>query len=652
MNASVTPEISILVCAYNMQRELPRTVYTLSSAYQTGLDGAAYELVVLDNGSTPAVDGDALRAIVPHVRVIRPDVCMASPARAINAAMRQLRGELLGLWIDGARLASPGIVGRAVEAWQADASRAIGTLAFHLGPDVQMRSVFDGYDVATEDALLASVPWRQDGYRLFDIAVPAGSSAAGWFGCIEETNGFFADRGLWHTLGGLDERFAAPGGGFVNLDLWRRAVEASQRQPWMILGEGTFHQVHGGAATNGTHEARAAMGREYEEIHGCAFEMPTYQARFVGNFSGRRMSPVCPVFQGAATSQEPPTPRAGSAARQAVKAKLRKLRKLRKLLQLARIKGSVKPKQPTAPLQRVLLVLGMHRSGTSALSGLLCQQGFLAPHNPVCGDANNPTGYWEPQRIRDFHDGLMESVQSSWHDPLLPVLPWQPPHLEPALAQLEQALAADFPTPAPQAVALIKDPRQCRLLPLWNALFAQRPLQVAVVLAVRPPEAVAASLLSRDQLPPDRGLLLWLSHTLEAERATRQLPRLVLSYEQLLQDPVAVVQRCQQLAGLPITTPSPEWLSAWIRPELNRHRGLPEGVDPEGDTTTLLQWANTVYAALLEPAAEQQRQALDRADQVVRQMLQALLEQGDGSASRGCSGCVVLKRAAGHPQSR
>ena len=80
--------------------------------------------------------------------------------------------------------------------------------------------------------------------------------------------------------------------------------------------------------------------------------------------------------------------------------------------------------------------------------------------------------------------------------------------------------------------------------------------------------------MNRDQLPVDRGLLLWLSLTLEAERATRQLPRLVLSYEQLL------------------------------------------------------QWANTVYTALVEPAAEQQRELLDWAKEVVQQKLQALLEQG------------------------
>jgi hypothetical protein len=310
-----------------------------------------------------------------------------------------------------------------------------------------------------------------------------------------------------------------------------------------------------------------------------------------------------------------------AAKRQAVMANLRQA------LELVGVPGPAEP-EPQVALQRVLLVLGMHSSGTSALAGLLCQQGFQAPHNPDGGDAHNPTGYWEPEQIRAFHNSLLEGAQSSWEDPLLPVLPWQPQNLMTALADLEQALAADFPAPDPQAVALIKDPRQCRLLPVWNDLFERRPYQVAVVLAVREPEVVAASLVSRDQLPLDRALLLWLSHTLEAERSTRQLPRLVLSYEQLLQDPAAAVQRCQQLAGLPITTPSAELLGHWIRPGLNHHQRSSGGLDPNGESKTLLQWANTVYAALVEPAAEQQRELLDRAQAVVQQKLQALLEQG------------------------
>jgi hypothetical protein len=175
---------------------------------------------------------------------------------------------------------------------------------------------------------------------------------------------------------------------------------------------------------------------------------------------------------------------------------------------------------------------------------------------------------------------------------------------------------------------LIKDPRQCRLLPLWNVLLAQRPFQVAVVLVVRQPEAVAASLVSRDQLPLERALLLWLSHTLEAERETRHLPRLVLSYEQLLQEPAAVVQRCQQLAVIPTTTPAADLLDTWIRPDLNHHQPSTAGLAAKGESQTLMDWANRVYQALVAPVADPQRELLDRAHAVLRAKLQALLEQG------------------------
>ena len=284
------PQLSILVCAFNMARELPRTLFTLSPQYQRHDAGLNWEVVVLDNGSNPPVNAEELRSAIGDVRVIRPDDPKASPAAAINAAMAELRGEVLGLWIDGARLASPGLVQCAIDAWLADPSRAIGTLAFHLGPDVQMRSVFQGYDAAVEDALLGSVPWREDGYRLFDISVLAGSSLGGWFGCINETNGLFMDRSMWSRLEGLDERFEAAGGGFVNIDLWERAIAESNDRPWMVLGEGTFHQVHGGVATNGLPENRDLMRREYASIHGKPFAPRIYRPQFVGTLDGKRFA--------------------------------------------------------------------------------------------------------------------------------------------------------------------------------------------------------------------------------------------------------------------------------------------------------------------------------------------------------------------------
>jgi cephalosporin hydroxylase len=281
------PDISLVICAYNMARELPRTLFTLSPSYQRGVEALHIEVIVVDNGSTPPVKADEAMAMLPGARVIRVENASPSPARAINDAMAATRGTMVGLWIDGARMATPGILARAHEAWSQDPRSPVSTLAFHLGPDMQARSVEDGYDAAAEDALLASVPWQNDGYRLFDVAVLAGSSKTGWFGSISETNGLFMDRVLWDKLGGLDTRFASPGGGYVNLDLWSRAVKASRGGPWMILGEGTFHQVHGGAATNSSGEARAAMRAEYETIVGRPFKAPRYEAKYVGGLDQR-----------------------------------------------------------------------------------------------------------------------------------------------------------------------------------------------------------------------------------------------------------------------------------------------------------------------------------------------------------------------------
>lgn len=279
-------QLSLLICAHDMERELPRTVESLSPGRQRGVEAQDYELIVLDHGSARPVDEAALRRLAPNLRVIRvAPPTPVSPVAAINRAMATARGPYLGLMIDGARIASPGLIATALLALRADASRVVGSLGFHLGPDVQMNSVFAGYDQAVEDALLASVPWQQDGYRLFDISVLAGSSAKGWLAPMAESNALFLAAGLWHSLGGLDTRFASPGGGLANLEFWARAVAASADEPWVMLGEGTFHQVHGGAATNSPAAARGAMLEEYRQIFGHRFQAPAYQSRLIGRLS-------------------------------------------------------------------------------------------------------------------------------------------------------------------------------------------------------------------------------------------------------------------------------------------------------------------------------------------------------------------------------
>ena len=281
----MAPNISIVVCCYNMARELPRTIRSLSPVMQHGMQGSDYEIIVVDNGSTKPFDEDACRQWGADLRVMRIDPASASPSpvHAVNAGIAQARGDLIGVLIDGARIASPGLIRFAAMADKLADRAVILTLGFHLGAQVQMESVLKGYDRQQEDRLLDQSGWTEDGYRLFDISVFAGSSAGGWFGPINESNAIFMRKALWNELGGFDERFQSPGGGYVNLDALARAVALPGATVVTLLGEATFHQVHGGVATNAIDNPHDAFQAEYLKIRGHPFQAPAYETFYVGS---------------------------------------------------------------------------------------------------------------------------------------------------------------------------------------------------------------------------------------------------------------------------------------------------------------------------------------------------------------------------------
>ena len=276
------PDVSVIVIVYNMAREAPRTLLSLSAAYQRNIDARRYEVIVVDNGSTPPFDLHALEKLDGNFRLIRIDDAKPSPAQAINRGLAEARGKLIGVMIDGARIASPGVIALAAKAQRLAERTVILTLGFHLGPQVQMKSVLEDYDQKQEDRLLEDSGWTEDGYRLFDISVFAGSSANGWFEPISESNAVFMCKALWDELGGFDERFRAPGGGLVNLDTLSRAVRLRDVDVVTLLGEGTFHQIHGGVATNSTTSPWDLFHAEYKEIRGHAFQSPAYRSLYLG----------------------------------------------------------------------------------------------------------------------------------------------------------------------------------------------------------------------------------------------------------------------------------------------------------------------------------------------------------------------------------
>ena len=277
-----SPKLSAVVIAHEMQRELPRTLRSLSADMQKGISAEDYEIIVVDNGSVDMSAHAEWVKIAPNARVIGLQTGNVSPCRAVNIGIAAAKAEHIGVFIDGARIASPGILARSLETMQKEKDAVVGTFGFHLGHEIQAEAVKKGYDAAAEDALLSKAKWEDDGYRLFDISVFAKSSGKGWNVLPSESNGVFMHRSLWKDLNGFEERFRSPGGGLANLDFWKRACEHSGTQVNMLLGEGTFHQVHGGVSSNAAVSQRPAFDAEYEAVRGTAFRRPDVPAQFTG----------------------------------------------------------------------------------------------------------------------------------------------------------------------------------------------------------------------------------------------------------------------------------------------------------------------------------------------------------------------------------
>lgn len=278
---AASPSLSVVVVVHDMARELPRTLETLAVPYQRGIDPDAYEIIVVDNSSARPLDAGLIEAFPGHIRLVRLDPAPPSPARAANTGIGQARGDLVGLIIDGARMASPGLLALATRAAGLAPNPVVATLGWHLGPVRHMDAATVGYDQRAEDELLAGIDWRTDGYRLFEVSTLAGSSARGWFGPMGESSALFLPRTLWADLGGLDEAFALPGGGLVNHDVYRRACARDDTELVVLLGEGTFHQYHGGAATSGRF-GWDEMHADYQARRGGPYRPPPDEALYIG----------------------------------------------------------------------------------------------------------------------------------------------------------------------------------------------------------------------------------------------------------------------------------------------------------------------------------------------------------------------------------
>jgi hypothetical protein len=284
------PRLTVVVIFFNMRREAPRTLWSLTPGYQLHVEADAYEVIAVDNGSDDKLDPDDVRSFGTNFRLVSFDSDSPSPAPAINHAAQLAQGTRLMVLIDGARILSPGILHYTTRAFEAFDNPFVYALSMHLGHRVQPEAMLDGYDQTVEDQLLATVDWQRDGYELFRIASLAPSAGDGYFSdTIAESNAVALTLDQFEKLGGYDERFRSRGGGLVNLDFFNRAIADATADPVLLLGEATFHQFHGGVATNvprAEHPWEEFVA-EYRQLAGRPYATPARWPHYLGGMSNQ-----------------------------------------------------------------------------------------------------------------------------------------------------------------------------------------------------------------------------------------------------------------------------------------------------------------------------------------------------------------------------
>jgi hypothetical protein len=261
---------------------------------------------------------------------------------------------------------------------------------------------------------------------------------------------------------------------------------------------------------------------------------------------------------------------------------------------------------------KALLVLGMHRSGTSSIAGAMVRLGGAAPLNLLPPQDDNPRGFWESSVLVALNDQILTAAGSHWED-------WRqfdPGRIDAAAAfalkdQAKSALAGEF---GDASLAVIKDPRMCRLMPFWSSVFREANWSVRPVLQLRSPLEVALSLNRRNGIPLGLGCLIWLRHVLDAEAGTRGTRRAVVDWHDFLGDPRRTLER----VGEQLDVVWPRWsdgalaeIDEFVSADMRRQRASDSDLQVHPAVNHLVREAYAAVRELVEdPASEKSERTL------------------------------------------
>ncbi len=256
------------------------------------------------------------------------------------------------------------------------------------------------------------------------------------------------------------------------------------------------------------------------------------------------------------------------------------------------------------PNHKCIFVVGMHRSGTSAVAGLLQRMGVYLGSDLMQADKFNEKGYFENKKVFEINERILDTLGITWHSTYelqKDLLRFD--KITRFYSEIENLIREEF---GGNKIFAIKDPRLGILLPLWQTVTEKLGIETACLFPIRHPSEVTQSFKRPHPLIKDYALLLWIDYNIRAEMYTRKIDRRFIAFETLINNPLLITNQIRHFIGITVQIPDHK-IPSFVDDRL-RHFYKDDGAS-DLDASAKFLWE--VFEKLVKDDHERWRNALD-----------------------------------------